>query len=373
MGLNDDALAYEEFTNLLAEDWGKKASNQMNAAYSTNPSGKVLDTIRTSNVGTVEPIASVNLGNMGDTVDFPSTKGNVRYFGGSYSGADIKVVVHMYAEAKLTEDAKFLDAATLLADLGDAAIFDIIEGGSKDRLNVWYDADIAANVRNIVFTSGSADPDKIRKDAATVRDGLRAKIDNDKARFLNTTSTVTLGTLQTLSVQSFREKNPVRALGASYAKGYTRGPRTIGGSMIFTMFDEHALADVGRMLQAVRGKEGSRGYDSDAALLLADQLIPLDMTIVFANEYGNLSRMGLYGVEFIDEGYTMSIEDLLMENVCHFVARDFDPMQSAGKVDWSKGDGQVQYTGTSLLRSMKNNAYDDYLNRLGVRLGYRGR
>ena len=65
-------------------------------------------------------------------------------------------------------------------------------------------------------------------------------------------STITLGTLQTVSLQSFREKNAVRALGHSYAKGYTRGARTIGGSMIFTIFNEHALA------QLIRGMGTSR-------------------------------------------------------------------------------------------------------------------
>jgi hypothetical protein len=47
-----------------------------------------------------------------------------------------------------------------------------------------------------------------------------------------------------------------------------------------------------------------------------------------ANEYGAVSRMALYGVEFLNTGYTFSIEDLLLEEIVQFVARDIDPLNS---------------------------------------------
>ena len=113
-------------------------------------------------------------------------------------------------------------------------------------------------------------------------------------------STITLGSLQTLSVQTHREKFAVRALGHSYVKGYTRGPRTIAGSMIFTLFDEHPLK---KLMFAMCSSEGIWN-DPEISTLIPDQLPPIDLTIVFANEYGALSRMTIYGVEFVNDGAT---------------------------------------------------------------------
>jgi hypothetical protein len=64
---------------------------------------------------------------------------------------------------------------------------------------------------------------------------------------------------------------------------------------------------------------------------LLDQLPPVDIIVSFANEYGSVSRMTLYGVEFVNEGQIMSIEDILTENTVSYVARDYDPMRSVSK------------------------------------------
>jgi hypothetical protein len=142
-------------------------------------------------------------------------------------------------------------------------------------------------------------------------DALQSK----SADFINTK---TLAELQTISISTFREKTGVRAFGNVGVKGYTRGTRTVAGSMIFTVFDRNVLFE---LLETT-------SYDADDQFRAAikDQLPPLDMTILFANEYGALSRMGLFGVEFVSEGQTMSIEDIILEDVCQFVARDVDPM-----------------------------------------------
>lgn len=127
-----------------------------------------------------------------------------------------------------------------------------------------------------------------------------------------------LAEIQTISISTYREKTPVRAIGSVGVKGYTRGPRTVAGSIIFTVFDRNVLFEL---------MDVSR-FDADDQFQAAikDQLPPLDLTIQFANEYGALSRMGLYGVEFVSEGQTISIEDILLEDVVQFVARDVDPM-----------------------------------------------
>ncbi len=136
-------------------------------------------------------------------------------------------------------------------------------------------------------------------------------------------SQVELGTVQTISCQSHRPKAAVRAIGSTYARGYTRGPRTIAGSMIFTVLNKQSLH---HLCKAMGTMYGNQLNDLNPSVILPDQLPPIDLTFIMANEYGSVSRMALYGVEFLNSGYTFSVEDLLLEEVVQFIARDIDPM-----------------------------------------------
>ena len=100
---------------------------------------------------------------------------------------------------------------------------------------------------------------------------------------------------------------------------------------------------------------------------------PIDLTIIFANEYGSISKAAIYGVEFMNDGYTLSIEDLLTEEVINFVARDVDPMVSLGYIGLQRSQRGMHFSrdgtptdGSKLLFTSKN-SYDDYLQKLGVR------
>jgi len=130
---------------------------------------------------------------------------------------------------------------------------------------------------------------------------------------------VVLGGVATFSYSIFREKSPVRVLGRSYAKGYTAGPRTIAGSMIFVVFDRNPLYEILKALDTNQGAPNDR-YTSP----VADQIPPIDLILWFSNEYGHKSVLRLYGVEFLQEGQTHSINDLYTENVMQYVARDID-------------------------------------------------
>jgi hypothetical protein len=141
------------------------------------------------------------------------------------------------------------------------------------------------------------------------------------------------------------------------------------------MFNEHALAQLIRALGSTANKYGDPEVsgDSQLSMLLADQLPPLDITIVFANEYGSLSKAAIYGVEFMNDGYTLSVEDLLTEEVINFVARDVDPVISMGHIGLHQSqrgmhfnDEGVPTDGSKLLFTAKA-SYEDYLTRLGVR------
>ena len=126
----------------------------------------------------------------------------------------------------------------------------------------------------------------------------------------------TLGKLQTLSYSIHQNKAPVRVIGNMNAKDYVFGQRTIAGSLIFAVFNRHWLNDI---YEAVHEKEGMKNWH-----FIADEIPPFDITISFANEYGYDSRMAIYGVRLVDEGQTMSINDIYIENTYQYVATDIE-------------------------------------------------
>ena len=48
--------------------------------------------------------------------------------------------------------------------------------------------------------------------------------------------------------------------------------------------------------------------------------------LTFFNEYGNAAKMKIFGVTIVDEGQTMSIDDLITEQTYTFMARGIQPM-----------------------------------------------
>lgn len=52
-----------------------------------------------------------------------------------------------------------------------------------------------------------------------------------------------------------------------------------------------------------------------------DEIPPFDITLSFANEYGQKAYLVLYGVEILNEGSGYSIDTIITEKACTFVAR----------------------------------------------------
>ena len=244
-----------------------------------------------------------------------SNKKENRYSSSSYSGADIRVIATM--NSKSLEKVK---ENVLKAKADEAKLIKAIQ---KER------SSIELVIAKLV-ADGETETEALRKkvesqfkieDFSKKLQDLQGKL-REKNKILSE-SQVELGTVQTVSCQSHRPKAAVRAIGSTYARGYTRGPRTIAGSMIFTVLNKQSLTYLCNLMNSVLGNQVN---DSNPGVLLPDQLLPIDLSFIMANEYGSISRMALYGVEFLNSGYTFSIEDLLLEEVVQFVARDMDPM-----------------------------------------------
>lgn len=160
---------------------------------------------------------------------------------------------------------------------------------------------------------------------------------------------IVIGNLQTVSYSIHREISPVRKLGAINPIGWTRGVRTIGGSLIFTMFDKNIVYQ----LQEVILKKMKSDLDSNGTLNLElfqknkfanyvlenlrqqkicmDMMPPFDITVTMKNEYGTASSQEIIsGVIVQDEGQVASIEDIITENTMSFQATDIQPLMLTG-------------------------------------------
>ena len=63
----------------------------------------------------------------------------------------------------------------------------------------------------------------------------------------------------------------------------------------------------------------------------ADQILPFDITVNFANEYGDLAKTTLEGVEILNEGMGIGLDDLAMSQEYTFVARDIQELGPVSK------------------------------------------
>lgn len=160
------------------------------------------------------------------------------------------------------------------------------------------------------------------------------------------------GELQMVSYKVDREKAPVYTMGSADLRTIARGKRLVTGACVFIVFDKDTLLDImnsnasrnpyldktftanfdNASSSAAVQEGGSLGlsgtfdvttdrFTEQAPARLADQLLPFDITLVGANEYGQSSKMTIHGVELMSEAGGISIDDLSIEKQMSFIAR----------------------------------------------------
>lgn len=174
---------------------------------------------------------------------------------------------------------------------------------------------------------------------------------------------VVIGELQAISYSITREKAPVYTMGSADPRAFSRGKRGIAGTLIFIVFDRSALvgtfgvftpadksgqrlnfqadkdeirpldttpdinqgiAESRALLDAARNESALSNVGSDQAIVApwyADQIPPFDITLAAANEYGALAVMRIFQVEILNEGYGVSIDDIVSEQQMTYIAR----------------------------------------------------
>jgi len=177
-----------------------------------------------------------------------------------------------------------------------------------------------------------------------------------------------VGEIQAVSCVVNREIAPVYTLGDPKPKSFSRGKRGVAGSLVSIVFDRHALLDTmktkhfyayrhearpvgldGKPIEPYsRTPFGTIALSRDPATVqevsktqvlntpiaaagdnrmlsspwYSDQIPPFDITGSFANEFGATAVMRIFGVQIINEGFGVSIDDIVTEMQYTFVAID---------------------------------------------------
>ena len=76
-----------------------------------------------------------------------------------------------------------------------------------------------------------------------------------------------------------------------------------------------------------------------APVFYVDQILPFDIAIVAANEYGQSAQMRLYGCEILNEGSGFSIDDIVIENQMTYVCRTILPWRTFDLQNIKGADG----------------------------------
>lgn len=155
-----------------------------------------------------------------------------------------------------------------------------------------------------------------------------AKLNKNRNEILEKTGNTTgllkpiieLGSLYSITYSSFREKHAVRTLGRVSAKDYTRGQRTIAGSMNFAVFQSHELMDF------------LKGGANEDNIVILDQLPKFNLMLIMVNEYGGASILHLFGVQISTESQQTSVEDLALMNNVTFYAEDIMTIENVGNI-----------------------------------------
>jgi len=129
--------------------------------------------------------------------------------------------------------------------------------------------------------------------------------------------------LQTITVSSARSIMPVRRLGETNPVEYTRGSRTIAGSMIFTA----GLRDAFVRLMSKSYVDGEpRGEPN----LFVDQMPKFSIAFQASNELGGVSSALLTNITLTNFGTTFSIDDIYTESTYTYVAEQYFPISEYG-------------------------------------------
>lgn len=190
--------------------------------------------------------------------------------------------------------------------------------------------------------------------------------------------------LQAISYSVTREKAPIFTMGSPDPRSFSRNKRGIAGSLVWINFDRHALLNlvvnrahgtfvanrddvraeyltpldnyvgqnqvfdsravrvdpsappVGATIDQLDVENDANnlasGFKMRAHPWYSDQILPFDVTMSGTNELGAATAMKIFGVEILNEGYGVSIDDSVSEMQATWVGRAIEPWQAVANV-----------------------------------------
>jgi hypothetical protein len=200
-------------------------------------------------------------------------------------------------------------------------------------------------------------------------------------------------TLQGIAISITREKVPVYVFGRSRPMSISRGKRGIAGTLQFVLFDRDALATLytgtggsdhwyyahADEVNWLLNTQNAAAYKGSTAALpttdpltnasqnvnygiarskmqqpeYMDQVWPFDVTLVAQNEYGQGAWSAVIGVEIINEGGGISMDDLTNEEQATYIAIHRAPWTPLTKIDARSDAGEYWVTNAYLTTEGK--------------------
>ena len=132
----------------------------------------------------------------------------------------------------------------------------------------------------------------------------------------------------TVSLSVYEAKAPVRRLGHAAPVGFTGNIRSIAGSIICLMQNEHPLK--GLMIETSKHFDDKftmkqfheNGIDNEGTAFQAGMIEPFDLMLLYKNEVNSSVGLQINNIDIISESVVTSINDIYTEMVFQFVATD---------------------------------------------------
>lgn len=159
---------------------------------------------------------------------------------------------------------------------------------------------------------------------------------------------IVVGEAAGITVSATRRKLPVYTFGTVDPRGYGRGVRSVSGVLDYVSLNGQLIDKILKQkgfniyvpetradYASIVGLRGSgtkvnitgaeQAQFEQVPVWYADELPPLDWLIVGMNEYGKKAMMKLFGVEFLNSDWAISLDDVSSAERLVFVARTYQP------------------------------------------------
>jgi len=150
-----------------------------------------------------------------------------------------------------------------------------------------------------------------------------------------------LKALSTISIQVNEQKSPVRRLGRQHATGFTRSIKTVAGTMVFVILNDHPLKGLianGNLYLNSRHvlNDINQKYQST-------NILPFNLKLIYQTEHStnNTAEINVYGIEIISQSIVTSSNDMVTEMVIQFLAKDYKEFYHSGIANQRLAEGRM--------------------------------